>query len=195
MAAAVLETEDGLYYVDGDGERIARLEPGDSPAALLRVAAGATAIGISPALATSESSSVRHALAIEASLNGSTGPEWRLPVLWVEVIGDDDYRVYLGALPFPILVRTQEVARRIDLLEQLRPAILERAPLLSEVDLRFESRVIVRPATEEIVAAAAAAKRAQTRGADDPSAVDGPQSDAPMQSTRSSVWDPQPKET
>jgi hypothetical protein len=193
VAAAVLETEDGLYYVDGDGERIARLEPGDSVASLVRVAAGATAIGISPALATSESSSVRHALAIEASLHQSSGPEWRLPVLWVEVIGDDDYRVYLGALPFPILVRTQDVARRIDLLEQLRPAILERAPILAEVDLRFESRVIVRPATEEIAAAPAVAKHTDSRGAGEPDAA--PQSDEPMQSTRSSVWDPQPKET
>jgi hypothetical protein len=199
VAAAVLETQDGLYYVDVDGDRIARLEPGDSAESLLRVAAGTTAIGISPALATSEASSVRHALAIETSLEQSTGPEWCLPVLWVEVIGDDDYRVYLGELPFPILVRSQDVAARIALLEQLRPAILERAPILAEVDLRFESRVIVRPAIEEIAAAIAASKRAQSNhGASDSEAgaIDAPtDGDAPVQSTRSSVWDPQPKET
>lgn len=197
VAVAVLETEDGLYYLDGDGARIARLEPEDSAGALVRIAAGATAIGVSPALATSESSSVRHALAIEASLNQSSGPEWRLPVLWVEVVGDDDYRVYLGTLPFPILVRSQDVAPRIDLLEELRPAILERAPILAEVDLRFESRVIVRPATEMIAAAAAAAKQAKATGdAEDPHAASATQSDDALpQSTRSSVWDPQPKET
>jgi hypothetical protein len=209
VAAAVLETEIGLYYMDADGERIARLEPGDSAESLLRIAAGSTLIGISPALATSESASVRHALAIEASLEQSTGPDWRLPVLWVEVIGDDDYRVYLGELPFPILVRSRDVAPRIDLLEQLRPAILERAPILAEVDLRFESRVIVRPAIEEIRALAAAAPSAPTgdgpperaesnHGATDSGAgaIGAPAAgEAPVQSTRSSVWDPQPKET
>jgi hypothetical protein len=129
-------------------------------------------------------------------------------VLWVEVIGDDDYRVYLGRLPFPILVRSKDVTPRIDLLEQLRPAILEHAPILAEVDLRFESRVIVRPAIEEIEALTAAAasaptgdgpaKRAESshgaQGGTD--AIDAPASgEAPVQSTRSSVWDPQPKET
>jgi hypothetical protein len=209
VAVAVLETEDGLYYMDSDGERIARLEPEDSAESLLRIAAGSTAIGISPALATSESSSVRHALAIETSLEHSTGPDWRLPVLWVEVIGDDDYRVYLGRLPFPILVRSRDVAPRIDLLEQLRPAILERAPILAEVDLRFESRVIVRPAIEAIEAYAASALPALTgdgpanraesnHGANDSGtdAIGAPApGEAPVQSTRSSVWDPQPKET
>ncbi len=114
VAVAVLETEDGLYYLDGDGARIARLEPEDSAGALVRIAAGATAIGVSPALATSESSSVRHALAIEASLNQSSGPEWRLPVLWVEVVGDDDYRVYLGraAVPDPGAIAGRGAAHR-----------------------------------------------------------------------------------
>jgi hypothetical protein len=199
VAAAVLETEDGLYYMDADGDRIARLEPHDTAASLVRIAAGSTAIGISPALATSEASSVRHALAIETALVQSSGPEWRLPVLWVEVVGDDDYRVYLGSLPFPILVRSHDVARRIELLEELRPAILERAPILAEVDLRFERRVIVRPALEEIAAAAAAAERAASnRGAGDSGAdavLAPPSGEAPAQSTRSSVWDPQPKET
>ncbi len=132
----------------------------------------------------------------------STGPEWRLPVLWVEVIGDDDYRVYLGALPFPILVRSQEVARRIDLLEQLRPAILERAPILAEVDLRFESRVIVRPATRGD--RGRERRRPRSRGRERraaPIATRGAgrrrrsRMTSHGKSTRSSVWDPQPKET
>ena len=146
------------------GRRRRRASRGSSratpPASLVRVAAGATAIGISPALATSESSSVRHALAIEASLNQSSGPEWRLPVLWVEVVGDDDYRVYLGTLPFPILVRSQDVA------PAHRPA---RGAATRDPRARADPRG-GRPAIREsrdraagdreIAAAAAAAKRA-----------------------------------
>jgi len=208
-AAAVLETEDGLYYVDAFGDRIARLDPGDSAGSLVRIAAGATTIGISPALATSEAASVRHALAIQSSLDASLVPEWSLPVLWVEVIGDDDYRVYLGALPFPILVRSSDVARRLTTLEELRPAILERAPILAEVDLRFENRLIVRPALEEIrlaeAAAKAAAKAAKEKRA---AAIRNPEADGatdevevevvPSGELREpirSVWYPQPKET
>jgi len=203
VAAAVLETEEGLWYMDADGHRIAPLAPDDSPGGLLRVAAGVTAVGLSPALATSEASSVRHALAIEAELHQSPVPEWSLPVLWVEVIGDDDYRVYLGSLPFPILARSRDVAGRLMMLEELRPEILERAPILAEVDLRFEDRLIVRPAIEAIEAARAAAKQAaaarRARAAHPVENAagenDGTSSESPVQSTRRSVWDPQPKET
>ena len=126
---------------------------------------------------------------------------WSLPVLWVEVIGDDDYRVYLGTLPFPVLARSRDVASRLVMLEELRPEILERAPILAEVDLRFEDRLIVRPAIEKIEAARAAAKQAaaarRAKKADpvEGEGTDGAGSEAPVQSTRRSVWDPQPKET
>ena len=198
VAAAVLETEDGLYYLDAYGERIARLEPGDSAASLVRIAAGATAIGISPALATSEAASVRHALAIESSLEGPRGPEWRLPVLWVEVIGDDDYRVYLGALPFPILVRSRTWRGGIDAARAAAP----RDPRAS-ADPRRGRSALREPRDRaagdrgDPSAAAAAAKAGRRRGGAGGrrAPCDGPPSDEPMQSTRSSVWDPQPKET
>lgn len=208
VAAAVLETDDGLWYLDADGERIARLEPGDSPGGLLRVAAGSTSIGISPALASAEAASVRHALAIEGEIDRASLPDWSQPVLWVEVIGDDDYRVYLGTLPFPVLVRSRDVASRVATLEELRPAILERVPILAEVDLRFASRVIVRPALDQIAAYVERAKQArqakQKHGAsspqpvgasDDPASGEpGAQGAPPVERIRS-AWDPQPKET
>jgi hypothetical protein len=218
MAAAVLETEDGLWYVDADGERIARLEPGESPGGLLRVAAGATSVGISPALASAEAASVRHALAIETEVDRASLPDWSQPVLWVEVIGDDDYRVYLGTLPFPVLVRSQDVARRVATLEELRPAILERAPIVAEVDLRFERRVIVRPALDQIAAWIATVKAARHArsgrvstpldaasdsgepatgepGAGDPDVEGAGASARPPVERIRSAWDPQPKET
>ena len=207
VAAAVLETEDGLYYMDSFGERIARLEPGDSTGSLVRIAAGATAIGISPALATSEAASVRHALAIESALDPAFVPSWSLPLLWVEVIGDDDYRVYLGALPFPILVRSSEVGGRLWALEDLRSAILERAPLLDEVDLRFANRVIVRPDLDGIRAAEAVAKaeareakarRARAvRNGDElgEEEAEPPRKSGELREPINSIWNPQPKET
>ena len=201
VAAAVLETEDGLYYMDSSGARIARLEPGDSPGSLVRIAAGSTAIGVSPALATSEAASVRHALAIESALDPAIVPEWSRPLLWVEVIGDDDYRVYLGALPFPILVRSSEVAGRLVTLEVLRTAILDRAPLLAEVDLRFE-----RPDLEEIgraelaAKAAKAAKARRVSAGRDEEPADDEENEPARESGEldrpiTSVWYPHTKET
>ena len=191
VAAAVLETDDGLWFVDSDGERIARFEPGDSAGTLLRIAAGATAVGISPALATSEAASVRRAIAVERALIEADGPGWRLPPLWTEVVGDDDFRLYLGELPFSILVRSEGVAQRIALLERLRPEILDRVEAIAEVDLRFESRVIVRPGppppeAEPIDAAVPAALAGETDPAFEPEAA---------QPTSSTLWNPQPKET
>jgi POTRA domain, FtsQ-type len=199
VAAAVLETDDGLWFADASGERIARLEPGDSAGSLLRVAAGPTAIGISPALATSEAASLRRAVAIERALL-EHGPEWRLPVLWVEVIGDDDFRLWLGELPFSILVRSAGVAERIELLERLRPEILDRVEALAEVDLRFASRVIVRPGTPEPERAAASAPASSgdagaAAGPDGALEAGSAAGAEPEPSTRSTVWDPQPKET
>jgi cell division septal protein FtsQ len=190
VAMAVLETEDGLYFVDSDGERIARFEPGDTAGTLLRIAAGATSIGISPALATSEAASVRRAIALQRALVEANGPGWRLPPLWTEVVGDDDFRLYLGELPFSILVRSEGVAQRIELLERLRPEILDRVEAIAEVDLRFDSRVIVRPG-EPPPESAPINVSAPADGAGGTE----PAHEADTQPTRSTLWNPQPKET
>jgi cell division septal protein FtsQ len=161
VAAAVLETEEGLFYVDRDGHRIAPLEPGDSPGALVRIAPGSTATGVSPALATGEVPSIRRALELERALVSARGPSWSDPLLWIEVIGDDDFRLYAGELPFPIVVRSEGASERLELLEQLRPDILERVPTIAEVDLRFTSRIVVRPDEAESRRRAAEEKRAE----------------------------------
>jgi hypothetical protein len=160
---------------------------------LLRIAAGTTAVGVSPALATSEAASVRRALAVERALVSTGGPAWRLPPLWTEVVGDDDFRLYLGELPFSILVRSEGVAHRIELLERLRPEILDRVEAIAEVDLRFESRVIVRPGPPRPEPPPAKA----SSGSAGPGRTEtGPASGAePVPFTRFTVWDPQPKET
>jgi hypothetical protein len=191
VAAAVVETEEGLYYVDADGDRIAEFGPDDGAGALLRIAAGSTAVGISPALATGEASSVRRALDVERALQADAVPQWSVPPLWVEVIGDDDFRLYAGEVPFAILVRSAGVAERMQLLERLRPAILDRVGTVAEVDLRFESRVIVRPGTPPPAEPKRGGEEAVSAESEAESETEAP----PPESTRSKVWDPQPKET
>jgi hypothetical protein len=145
VAAAVIETEEGLWYVDADGHRIAWLEPDDSAGSLPRIAAGVTVAGISPALATSEAACVRRALAIDHALSAGGGPAWSAAPLWVDVVGDDDFRLHLGRVPFPILVRSQDVERKIGVLDRLLPDIVDRIGVVAEGDLRVEDRVIARP--------------------------------------------------
>lgn len=187
VAAAVLETAEGLLYVDASGRRIAPLGLGDGAGRLLRIAAGSTPTGISPALATGETPSVRRALELERELLAEPIPDWSVPLLWLEVVGDDDFRLYAGELPFSILVRSEGSAERLRLLERLRPEILEHVEAIAEIDLRFESRVIVRPRAPEPKGPRSARERTGSAG---------PAGAAePMESTRSTVWDPQPKET
>ncbi len=64
----------------------------------------------------------------------------------VEVLGEGDFRLYLGALAFPLLVRAGTLKERLAELERLLPKLDQRYPKLSFIDLRFDRRIIFQPA-------------------------------------------------
>ena len=37
--------------------------------------------------------------------NAAAAPAWARTLSEVEILGDEDYRLFLGALPFPLIVR------------------------------------------------------------------------------------------
>ena len=53
-------------------------------------------------------------------------PRWAASLSEVEVLGEGDFRLYLGALSFPLLVRAGTLKERLAELEKLLPR-LERA--------------------------------------------------------------------
>ena len=64
----------------------------------------------------------------------------------IEVLGAGDFRLYLGALSFPLLVRAGTLKARLGELEKLLPKLNKRYPKLAFIDLRFDRRIIFQPA-------------------------------------------------
>jgi hypothetical protein len=80
----------------------------------------------------------------------SARPDWGSELSEIEVLSDEDFRLYIAALPFPVLVRftgaAGELAAALERLASLAPDLAARYGGVESVDLRGGRRVIVRPA-------------------------------------------------
>ncbi len=72
-------------------------------------------------------------------------PHWSRNLSEIEILGEEDFRVWTAALPFPLLVRAGTLAHKTGYLDQLLPQILRRYEGLDGVDLRFARRIILQP--------------------------------------------------
>ncbi len=134
--AALLRTATGLLILDRDGRVIAPLSPGLVEGDLLLVSLGA-ATTIDPG----------SALAIAAELE-RVAPDWAATLSEVQLLSEDDFRLFLGALPFPLAVRLGTLAERLPELRALLPELERRYPGIDFVDLRFERRIVFQPLVE-----------------------------------------------
>ena len=76
---------------------------------------------------------------------GRVEPDWAAKLERIEVLGEDDYRLYTEALPFPLLVASEGARDKGERLKHLLPQLLSRYGGIAEVDLRFERRIVVEP--------------------------------------------------
>ena len=131
--AALLRTAAGFVILDRDGRSIAPLEAGEVEGDLLLVSIGAqTAVDPGTALAA-------------AAELAKAAPDWAATLSEVELLSEDDARLFLGALPFPIAVRLGTLERRLPELRELLPELERRYPGIACVDLRFERRIVFQP--------------------------------------------------
>src|SRR6185503_14041234 len=84
------------------------------------------------------------ALAIAAELERAA-PDWAATLSEVQLLSEDDFRLFLGALPFPLAVRLGTLSERLPTLRALLPELEERYPGIDFVDLRFERRIVFQP--------------------------------------------------
>jgi cell division protein FtsQ len=134
--AALLRTGDGLMVLDRAGSPIAPWLPGEDDAGLLLVSVGAaSAVDLGGAVTVADE--LRE-----------VAPDWAATLSEVEVLSEEDFRLYLGALPFPLVVRAGTLAARLAILRPLVPELARRYVGVSEVDLRFERRLIFQPIGE-----------------------------------------------
>jgi cell division septal protein FtsQ len=73
-------------------------------------------------------------------------PIWGLAVREVEVLGEEEFRVSSGALPFALLLRGGAVREAVGNLRRVLPELDQRFARVGSVDLRQPRRLVVRPA-------------------------------------------------
>jgi hypothetical protein len=130
---ALARQGEALLYIDEAARPIAAFDATLGPSDLPLVSAATSGVGLRPAL------ELAAALAVAA-------PEWAAELSEIEVLGEEDFRLYTAALPFPLLVRQDTLALQSRRLQELLPEIRRRYPAVAVLDLRFERRIIVQPA-------------------------------------------------
>lgn len=136
--AALLRDGMQLVYLDDQGRPIAAFDPLREPR---RDSRDLLLISVSPATGAAPSGAFDVARELATS-----APAWARTLSEVEVLGDGDFRLYLGALSFPLLVRAGTLKERVGELVRLLPRLDQRYPKLAFIDLRFDRRIIFQPA-------------------------------------------------
>jgi hypothetical protein len=152
--AALLREGAKLTYLDSLGRPIAAFDPMRDlmrdpsqdpvrdPASAARLEArDLLLVSVSPLAADAPSGAFEIARELEA-----IAPRWAATLSEVEVLGEGDYRLYLGALAFPLLVRAGTLKERLAELDRLLPELGRRYPRLAFIDLRFDRRITFQPA-------------------------------------------------
>ena len=136
--AALLRDGLTLAYLDSEGQTIAALDPVRDP---LRGPRDLLLVSVAPSTGAAPAGAFAVARELEA-----IAPRWAASLSEIEVLGEGDFRLYLGELAFPLLVRSGTLKERLAELEKLLPKLDQRYPKLSFIDLRFDRRIIFQPA-------------------------------------------------
>jgi hypothetical protein len=153
--AVFLRSGGRLFWADATGKPIAPLSAAEAAREIARERAltqpngGPDAAGgfLVVSFAAPVPNGVARALGVAAEL-GKANPDWAARLAEIEVLGEEDFRLRIGVLPFPLLVRDGDVIDKVHRLEALLPRLAERYPTLAAVDLRFSHRIVVQPAAE-----------------------------------------------
>jgi cell division septal protein FtsQ len=156
--AVFLRSGGRLFWADAAGKPIAPLSAKEAADEIARERAlaesnsgpggpGAPSGFLVVSFATPVPNGVARALGVAAEL-GKANPDWAARLAEIEVLGEEDFRLRIGVLPFPVLVRDGDVIDKVHRLETLLPRLAERYPTLGAVDLRFSHRIVVQPAAE-----------------------------------------------
>jgi len=142
-----------LWLADAAGRPIAEAPPQAAAELVLVVPAAERAGAVGP-LADTVPGAVEVARAFSRSQ-----PVWAADLERIEALGQGEYRLVTGALPFVLLVRSGDVERRVDLLEAALPGLRQQfggeMDDVAVADLRFTDRLVLRPAAVAVSGAVA----------------------------------------
>jgi cell division septal protein FtsQ len=143
-----------LSWADVKGNPIAPAGPGENREGFLVI----DLAGAAPS-ASEAAEAMAEALGAAAELK-AVNPDWASSLTQVDVLGDEDLRLHLKDLPFPLLVRRSDLVSKVHRFEALLPELGRRYTALQSVDLRFARRIIILPAVQP----AATAQKTFTNG-------------------------------
>jgi len=138
--AVFLRSGGRLFWADATGKPIAPLSAQEAAAEIARERAlaesnsgpggpGAPDGFLVVSFAAPVKNGVARALGVAAEL-GKANPDWAARLAEIEVLGEEDFRLRIGVLPFPVLVRDGDVIDKVHRLEVLLPRLAERYPTL-----------------------------------------------------------------
>ena len=135
---ALMLADGAVVYADSDGRAIAPVSDEEQQQAR---AAGLLLVSFG---------NQPHAGGIEAALEvaaelGRAQPTWAGKLARIEALGDEDFRLWTDALPFPVLVTRGQVRAKVLRLVELLPELTRRYARIAAVDLRFSRRIVVQP--------------------------------------------------
>lgn len=133
---AALASRDGeLHYIDLDGVAFAPFDPTAAPNDLLLVSG------------SSRPREVREAMTVATRLV-ALDDELAAGLSEVEVLNRRDFRLYTAALPFPLVVSSRDLGKRLESLRSVLPMIEHRLDSVGAIDLRFDRYIVIQPVKE-----------------------------------------------
>lgn len=162
---AVLAQPNGAHYVTDEGFLIAPVDGAAGSLLTLRIDEHAARRLLLDGERPSAEGVValRGALAVADAL-AESALRWAGEATEVVLVSDEDYRVTLRGLAFPVVVRPDTPRGRIAAFDRLLPALEREVGGLQLADLRFTRRIVVQP----LPAAPAPAPAASSGDAADP---------------------------
>lgn len=143
QAAALLRDGDGMTFIDHSGQAIAPFEP--LRGGHQRVSRSVDLLLLSsPTEEAPRPEQLTRALELANEIH-TVGPFWADGLSEIEILGEEDFRLWSADLAFPLLVRAGNVRSKLRYLEMLLPQVERRYDKIAAVDLRFERRIVLKP--------------------------------------------------
>ena len=133
-AVALLREGSKVAYVDGNGVVIDNYDPTVGSSDLLLLSSR-----------VNSSRSIASALEVASRLE-QLQPLWALQLSEIEILNERDYRLFTGALSFPILVSLETMDSGILAMREYLPEIARRYRVVTGIDVRFSNQIVIQPA-------------------------------------------------
>ncbi len=132
--AAILRLRGELWFVERDATVIARYDPSlENDRLLILDAPVGSRYELVPALDL-------------AAAWRRANPPWSGPIVEIEIVSEEDFRVHTADLDFPVLASPGALEPGLERLSWLLPELDRRYEAIASVDIRYSRQIVFQPA-------------------------------------------------